>query len=158
MKNKGGRPLAFETNKELKKAVDAYFKLCDGKIRKVYNSRTKEVEEIGDPEPYTMSGLAYVIGVDRRTLINYSNRNKFFLTIKEARRKVESDVERRSMSTPYQSGCIFNLKNNFNWKDRIEKVEGSPKEFNKLDNKKAKKIARKYEEELIKELTNKNES
>ena len=118
--NKGMRTLKFKTEEELENEIERYFDLCDSKTKSVYDNRTKCVVDVDDPDPYTMSGLAYTIGVDRRTLINYKKRELYFPTIKEARRKVEADVEKRSLSTPYQSGCIFNLKNNFDWKDKRE--------------------------------------
>jgi len=118
--NKGMRTLKFKTVEELENEIERYFDLCDSKTKSVYDNRTKCVVDIDDPDPYTMSGLAYTIGVDRKTLINYKKRELYFPTIKRARRKVEADVEKRSLSTPYQSGCIFNLKNNFDWKDKRE--------------------------------------
>ena len=74
-----------------------------------------------DPEPYTMSGLAIRLGMDRQSLLNYSKKEKFFGTIKKARARVEADVEKRmSSKDTFTPGLIFNAKNNFGWKDKTE--------------------------------------
>ena len=68
-----------------------------------------------------MSGLAVSLGIDRRTLLNYSNKEEFFPTIKAARDKVEADVEERmNDEQTFTPGLIFNAKNNFGWKDGTE--------------------------------------
>jgi hypothetical protein len=67
-----------------------------------------------------MSGLARRLGVDRETILNYSKKEQFFGTIRAAREKVHEDVETRLMATRNEKGAIFNLKNNFGWKDQQE--------------------------------------
>lgn len=102
-KNKGGRPLKYETVEELDEAINKYFAECD--MLK---------------EPYTITGLALALDVDRRTLTNYSNKEEFFPTIKRAKLKVENYLEKRLIKDTSTTGIIFNLKNNFNWKDKQE--------------------------------------
>ena len=80
-----------------KMKCDDYFKYCDKKKK-----------------PYTMSGLALYLDMDRRSLLNYSKDEKFFPTIKKARDRVENFVEERLFDTR-AAGIIFNLKNNFGW-------------------------------------------
>ena len=103
-----GRPLAFETVEELESAVDNYFAV-DAHV------------DQGDGLVYlpTMSGLALSLGVDRKTVLNYSNKEDFFPTINKARCKIESFIETRLYGNNV-TGCIFNLKNNFGWKDKSE--------------------------------------
>ena len=72
-----------------------------------------------------MSGLALALGVDRKTLLTYSKKDEFLPTIKEAKERVHQDVETRLMEKN-ATGAIFNLKNNFDWKDKSE-VEGEHK-------------------------------
>tara|TARA_R110000772_G_scaffold63143_1_gene141577 strand:+ start:2852 stop:3241 length:390 start_codon:yes stop_codon:yes gene_type:complete len=106
---KVGKPLAFETVEDLSKAIDNYFK-SDAYIP----------DKEGNPEYLpTVSGLALSIGVDRRTIVNYSNREEYFPTIKKARARIEAFVETRLYGNNV-TGCIFNLKNNFDWKDKSE--------------------------------------
>ena len=117
---KGGPPLKYKTKEELKEVIDRYFDYCDNRLVQGYDNKTNEQFAYISPEPYTMSGLAYSIGLSRQGLLDYSNRDEFLDTIKDARRKVETDVERRLMEGKAQTGAIFNLKNNFGWKDKSE--------------------------------------
>lgn len=116
-KHPGGRPLLFKKVKELANKIDDYFHYCDNRIKTIYDDKTGKQIAITHPAPYTMSGLARSIGVDRQTLINYSHKDQFFGTIRAAREKVHEDVENRLMETRNEKGAIFNLKNNFGWKE-----------------------------------------
>lgn len=103
-KNKGGRPKKYSKAEELQNSIDKYFKDCDKKEK-----------------PYTMSGLAYALNIDRKTLINYSKEGEFFHTIKKAKQKVEQQLEENALIGKGNSTfTIFNLKNNFEWKDNVE--------------------------------------
>lgn len=99
-----GRPRAFENVEEVEEKIKAYFNYCE------------ESEK-----PYTMSGLAYYLGVSRQTLVNYSYKDEYFDTIKKARDKVQMQLEENALSNKANpTFTIFNLKNNFNWKDNVE--------------------------------------
>jgi hypothetical protein len=104
-----GRPKLYNDVDEMQKVIDAYFKHQDRKYA-----------EMGQLPVYTMSGLALALGMDRRSLLDYSKDDKFLPTIQKARNKVESMVEERLMANNNATGHIFNLKNNFNWKDKSE--------------------------------------
>ena len=106
--------LKYKDEKELKKAIDNYFKKCDEQNR-----------------PYTISGLALSLGIDRRTIINYGNKDLFFALIKEARAKVEQQLEESLYRLGNNSGIIFNLKNNYGWKDSVEVNDN--RELNKVE-------------------------
>lgn len=98
------RPLIFKTPEELEEKIDAYFAEC-------------EVKE----KPKTMSGLALALGVERKTLVNYAERDAFLPTIKKARQTVENQNEEMLVSGKGSAtGIIFNLKNNFGWVDKSE--------------------------------------
>lgn len=118
MPHPGGRPNTFDTVEQLQELIDEYFDWCDNRTREVYNEKLGTII-VSDPAPYTMSGLARRIGVDRDTILNYSKKEEFFGTIKAARNKVHEDVETRLMEKA-PTGAIFNLKNNFGWKDKTE--------------------------------------
>lgn len=98
-----GRPRAFKSVEEVKEKINAYFNYCEEKEK-----------------PYTMSGLAYYLGIDRRTLLNYSKNEDYFPLIKKARDKVQMQLEECLYRLGNNSGVIFNLKNNFDWKDKME--------------------------------------
>ena len=104
------RPRKYTRVEDMQEAIDKYFLECDMK-----------------EEPYTMSGLALALDFDsRRSLLNYCDyedeEDKEFLpTIKRARAKCEANIERGLLSGKYNAtGAIFNLKNNYDWKDKQE--------------------------------------
>ena len=107
-KPKVGRPLKYETPEQMQIDIDAYFDSCweEGENGK---RQTK---------PYTMSGLANSLGMCRKTLLNYSNKDEFLHTLKRAREKVHQYVEEYLFTGKNTTGAIFNLKNNFAWKDQ----------------------------------------
>lgn len=142
-KHPGGRPLKFKNAKELQERIDAYFADCDPHLvehqelvwhKKKVRRGTRYVMEIdrtkkptfetrwhmSEQVPYTITGLAVFLDTSRRTLINYENRDdKFFHTIKGAKDKIESFWEMQLLG-PHATGPIFNLKNNYEWKDKTE--------------------------------------
>ena len=105
--------LKYKTKEELQKGIDNYFKECDK-----------------NKKHYTMSGLALALDIDRKTLLNYSNREEFSPLIKKAKAKVETMLEENLYRVGNNSGIIFNLKNNYGWRDQIE-VQNT--EVSKLD-------------------------
>lgn len=120
VKNKGGRPLKFKTVEKLQIKIDGYFDYCDNKTKNIHSEKLGDMI-VPDPEPYTMAGLAYELGIDRRTLLDYSKRDRFLPAIKKARNKVEADIEKRmNGKDTFTPGLIFNLKNNFGYADKQE--------------------------------------
>ena len=99
-----GRPMKFESVEKMQNAIDNYFMDCDD-----------------NGKPYTVSGLAYALGTNRQTLINYEDKEEFFDTIKRAKAKIECYNEEMLYNKNIPTtGVIFNLKNNYGWKDRQE--------------------------------------
>ncbi len=124
-KHKGGRPRKYTKAEEMQYKIDKYFESCfkpeineKGKVqRDVYgNIKMKQVK------PFTVTGLALALDMDRRTLLNYSEKEEFFPTIKKAKLKIENYLEERLIEDTSTTGIIFNLKNNYGWKDKIENV------------------------------------
>ena len=96
-----GRPLKFESAEELQDKIDMYFVKC------------KE-EQI----PFTISGLACALDTTRRTLLDYEEKDEYSHTIKRAKAKIEAFNEQMLYSKDVPTtGVIFNLKNNYGWKD-----------------------------------------
>ena len=98
-----GRPLKFETVAELQQKIEEYFNKC----------RVKE-------RPLTVSGLAVHLKTSRETLLNYEKRDEFFDTIKEAKDLIECYAEEQLFTNPRTGGIIFNLVNNWGWKNKTE--------------------------------------
>lgn len=99
-----GRPRMYESPEEMQKLIDQYFKDCEAK-----------------DDPLTMSGLAYALGMDRTSLVNYGHRDEFFNTVKRARDRIIADYERRLLKSGTPTiGLIFALKNNAGWVDKQE--------------------------------------
>ena len=102
--NKGGRPLKYTNVEDMQNDIDNYFAKCDEKGK-----------------PYTVSGLALALGTCRQTLLNYADKGEFLDTIKEAKAKIESFNEEMLYNKDVPTtGVIFNLKNNYGWKDKQE--------------------------------------
>lgn len=106
--------LKYKDVNELEKAINQYFDNCDK-----------------DGRPYTMSGLAYHLGIDRATLVRYGDRDLFANLIKKAKSRVESYLEEHLYRLGNNSGIIFNLKNNYGWRDTVEVK--TDEETSKLD-------------------------
>lgn len=98
-----GRPLKYNSVDEMQKDIDNYFKYCDE-----------------NKKPYTVSGLANALDMTRQSLLNYEEKEEFFDTIKRAKSKIEQFAEESLFIGSNTAGVIFNLKNNYNWKDKQE--------------------------------------
>ena len=118
--NKVGHPLKYKTPEDLAAAIKEYFTYQDNRLVQGYDQKTNQQFAYISPAPYTMSGLALTIGLSRKQLIEYAARNKYSNIIKDARKAVEQDNERRLLEGKNQVGAIFALKNNFGWVDKTE--------------------------------------
>ena len=105
--------LKYKTKEELQKGIEKYFKDCDKKEK-----------------PYTMTGLAISLGIERKTLVNYSNSDLFYSLVKNAKAKVEEQLEESLYRLGNNSGVIFNLKNNYGWVDKQEQEVVSTNRYN----------------------------
>ena len=96
-----GRPVKYETPEEMQSDIDAYFDSCS------------------EDEPPRVSALAYALDMTTETLRAYGNEEKFSATVKRAKQRIEMHLE-KNLNNPSCTGTIFNLKNNFGWKDKQE--------------------------------------
>lgn len=119
--NLGGRPLKFKTEAELRKVINKYFDDCDNRTMTIIKY-DKEMK-IPNPRPYTMSGLALAIGVDRDSLLRWSKDERFYGTVREAKRKCQQFAEEHLFVPGVAQGVIFNLKNNHGWKDESTVID-----------------------------------
>ena len=113
-----GRPPLYTENEQIIPLVDAYFKACDDKKEVITNDKGQMKIIL---EPYTVSGLCMALNMTRETLNQYEDNEVFSDTIKAAKQRIENWIETKALVgaiNPVVS--IFNLKNNFGWKDKTE--------------------------------------
>ena len=120
-----GRPKSFNSVEEVQQKIDKYFEYCE--INK---------------KPYTMSGLAYYLEISRQTLVNYSYKDEYFDTIKKARDRIQMQLEENALSNNANpTFTIFNLKNNFGWKEQSEIKQSISNNYKELSVEELKKLA-----------------
>lgn len=136
-KNKGGRPLKFKSVEQLQEKIEAYFISCWRQKIDMYGNPVfakdsngkKTTEPIMEQfKPYTITGLAVALDTNRQTLLEYEgevegrdNKDpKFADTIKNAKEKCHAYAEESLFIGKNPAGAIFNLKNNYHWKDQKE--------------------------------------
>lgn len=130
------RPLKFQSIEELQKKIDEYFESCfeyqwideiarDKKWNLKFDENWRNIQipkkiKVMIKIP-TVTGLAVALKTSRQTLINYESNENFFDTIKGAKNYIESLIEQWALMNELNStSAIFNLKNNFDWKDKSE--------------------------------------
>ncbi len=106
----GGRPVKYKTVEEMQEVIDQYF-------AKGGNAWV----EIGETPMFapTVEGLAYELNLSRQGLLEYQGKNEFSDAIKRAKQRIAIALEQRLYGNNV-TGLIFNLKNNFGWKDKQE--------------------------------------
>ena len=105
---RAGRPPYFSTVEEMDDAIERYFDEADAR-----------------KWPYTIPDLAFALGfTSRQSLLNYSNKPIFMDTIKRAKLRIEGQRARQLVQRQgIVAGQIFDLKNNFGWRDQQELAE-----------------------------------
>lgn len=135
-----GRPLMFQNVDELEKLIVDYFDNItitypltksefDGKDEEgndifkqvpLLNNAGNQVYRTDYLENPSIIGLARHLGTTRKTLLDYEERSEFSYTIKKAKERIEQYLEEQLYRKEQVTGIIFNLKNNFLWKDKQE--------------------------------------
>lgn len=122
---KRGRPRAWDSVDMMQSIILEYFTLCLENTKTVANL-LGEPMKVADPKIPTMAGLALVLGIDRKTLYNYSQEDypfqDFFPTVKAAKQYLEAITEDKMNNDKGANvaALIFNLKNNFGQVDKYE--------------------------------------
>lgn len=131
----GGRPLKYKTVEELQAKIDQYFEDCDNFMLKTYDGEGKEVFK-HQPKPYTITGLALALNMARQDLLNYQNREPFEAVVTHAKLRCENYAEQQLFTNRNTAGVIFNLKNNYGYKDKqdieaevTQTIKVTPPEF-----------------------------
>ena len=73
-----------------------------------------------DNYPWTITGLCIHLKIHSETLTEYGKIQQFSETIKQAKMLIENYSAKELFRKENVTGIIFNLKNNFNWKDKTE--------------------------------------
>ena len=126
-----GRPLKYKTPEAMQETIDLYFLACRAHQtgdEKLLDDLTDDklliIDSIQDRMP-TVSGLAYTLGMSTEAFRNYEAKEEFLATVKEAKQRIEIALEQNLYGSAV-TGTIFNLKNNFGWKDKQEtEITGS---------------------------------
>lgn len=139
-KHAGGRPLKFQSVKEVQKKIDVYFASCDphmeeitewldardgkGQLKKDEHGLNYLVEVthkvMTKQQPYLITGLALALDTSRETLLDYEDRPEFSDTIKAAKDKCQWYTEHNLNTASNATGSIFSLKNNYGWREKTE--------------------------------------
>jgi hypothetical protein len=99
-----GRPLKFKTPQELEEKINQYFIECEARGEKPF-----------------ITELAYYLDTSRETLREYKERPEYVDSIKKALTRCEMALEKNLIEGKVNpTGSIFNLKNNYGWRDKNE--------------------------------------
>lgn len=171
-KHPGGRPPKFESVEEMQKLIDEYFEWCEPhpeivtewlrpKKKIIEKNKagedvevevtdydepmyTHEIERLTHKVPYTINGLSLHLDITRDTLLEYEKKEEFSDTIKRAKTKIQNELELGLYGNSV-TGLIFNLKNNYGWKDKTESEitnpDGSLNPYNALTAEELRKLA-----------------
>ena len=94
--NEGGRPLKFQSVSQLEEKIKDYFTWAEDRNT-----------------PLTIERLAVFLDTDRKTLLNYENKDEFFHTVKKAKQIIyASKAEMLNTKDGNTAGIIFDLVNN----------------------------------------------
>lgn len=118
--NKGGRPLKFTNPDELEAKIEEYYKWAKENKKHI-----------------TITGLAWFLDTNRRTLLNYENpdselykhieddkvKSRLIHSIKRAKARIEMEYEETLYNKNSAVGGIFVLKNNYGYVDKQEVVQ-----------------------------------
>lgn len=146
---RAGRPFVFTDAAKLALAIQNYFSKCDPhtELRQVVSGHNatgdaiiETRQELTEQQPYTVTGLARHLGVDRRTLLNYrqyshyssdideATKQDLIRTIADAYQRVEEYNEKGLHKPGLANGIKFNLVNNFDWQDKTISETRAPKD------------------------------
>lgn len=132
------RPSKFGSPEEFEKYIKDYFDSITISVprTKVQNNPDIEAdddfrepvlnnlwEQIIDTEYTEIPSILWLceyLDIHRSTLIEYEEKKEFSNTIKKAKQRIEKYNAEQLYRKEQVTGIIFNLKNNFDWKDKTE--------------------------------------
>lgn len=119
------------TDKTFEEAVERYFKSISG-MREARNGLGQPIlNDDGEPimarvyaVPPTISGICLFLDIDRSTWQNYGDAEsepKKAAVVRNARARIEAYLEEQLLTREKSvQGIIFNLQNNYGWKNKTE--------------------------------------
>jgi len=114
-KNKWWRPEKYSPEELLQEAQN-YFENCEKTIISFDKTNLKTITK-----PKTLSWLCLWLKVSKDYISEKAKDERFSETIKQIRLEVENNIEEWILQWSYNpTSWIFNLKNNFDWKDKSE--------------------------------------
>lgn len=149
-----GAPKKY-TKKRLREAVEKYFKSITREVKLTEKKATDQKDEMGHVifvdvpvinalgeqvtvteylVPPTVLDLAAFLGIHRSTWDNYCDREKypeFFDTTERAMGRIHAYLARESLTRQGKDlkGVLFNLENNFGYKERLGISNDSVEEY-----------------------------
>lgn len=116
-----GRPPKYNTPEEMQEIIDLYFDVCKANETEyqfeIPEKHLSLVSSWGGPVIPTVAGLSLALGMSRQALLDYEKKDEFLDTVKRAKQRIEAYIEQRLFGNNV-TGVIFNLKNNFGWRDK----------------------------------------
>lgn len=97
----GGRPRAIKSVEDMENSVKKYL----------------EHLAMNEGMPFTLTGLAFFMGVDAETLTNYGKDPRFFGIWKDIKRYLHMQYENGLLTSTRPVAYMFALKNHFGWRD-----------------------------------------
>lgn len=128
---KTGRPKKYGSKKALSEAIERYFRSIsrtvpakDGLGRAIRNDDGEEIKLTEYVVPPSISSLCLYLGIDRSTWQNYCDPQQHpeFSGITETTRaRIEAYLEEQLLTREKGlQGIIFNLQNNYGWRQKQE--------------------------------------
>lgn len=125
-----GRPKKY-TKKSLQEAVDGYFSSIsrtvtarDEQGELMYNDAGFEIKITQYIRPPSVGGLCLHLGIDRSTWQNYADTSlhpDLAGVVAQARMRMEAYLEEQLLTREKNvQGLIFNLQNNYGWREKRE--------------------------------------
>lgn len=119
-----GRPALFQTPEEMQVCINAYFDYCKPTFLTVKGKQVldKNGTPVIDPNPPTITGLAYFLGFEsRQSMYDYAKREGFSYVVARARTRMEAERERDLCAGRNVDGNKFYLANMSGWKAEQER-------------------------------------
>lgn len=121
------RPPKFNKKDDLRKAVDAYFDsisrhrfLTEADGEEIRNDAGDAVVVIEWLVPPSETSLCMKLGITKKTWCNYAHNDKLKAVVEYAKARIEEYLEQQLMTRKNVRGIIFNLQNNYGWREKTE--------------------------------------